>query len=262
MFTFWKKKEKPVIKWWSVIEGLEKVVPILPAKEVIPDWWTRVERMLDRRVDTKGTVRNCPSFPEYITQGFVVPLWCDLHIQIEDGKFEWHTPEKAFSFSSHADPQFRDWVPKHVRDNSSMILKPACPWRLKTPPGWSVWQLPMTYHYNPIFEVLPGIIWSDIHHEINQQMLMKKHGEFKLDRGTPLAMYVPYERKKYDFTIEGPNPENAKMANESYMHVRTMFKGGYKRHQAEVKKCPMGHTPTREIDNTKKTKRKPRKKKV
>ena len=37
MFTFWKKKEKPVIKWWSVIDGLEKVVPILPAKEVIPD---------------------------------------------------------------------------------------------------------------------------------------------------------------------------------------------------------------------------------
>ena len=90
MFTFWKKKEKPVIKWWSVIEGLEKVVPILPAKEVIPDWWTRVERMISGLND-KGTVKNCPAIPEYITQGFVVPLWCDLNVKIEDGKFEWNT---------------------------------------------------------------------------------------------------------------------------------------------------------------------------
>ena len=39
LFTFWKKKEKPKITWWSTIEGLEKVVPIVPAKEYVPDWW-------------------------------------------------------------------------------------------------------------------------------------------------------------------------------------------------------------------------------
>ena len=261
MFTFWKKKEKPVIKWWSVIEGLEKIVPILPAKEVIPDWWTRVERMINS-VAGKGTIRNCPSFPEYLAQGFVVPLWTDLNINMTHDEFKWNTPEKAFQFSSHADTQFRDWVPKHVRDNSSMILKPSCPWRVKTPPGWSMWQLPMTYDFNPLFEVMPGIIWTDIHHEINQQMLMKRYGEFLIKRGTPLAMYVPYERKKYDFTIEGPNKENAGWANTSYLHVRSKFRGGYKLHQAEVKKCPMGHKPTKTIDSTKKTKRKPRKKKV
>jgi len=262
VFTFWKKKEKPKITWWSTIEGLEKVVPVLPAKEVIPDWWTRVERMIDRNVDNKGTVRNCPAIPEYITQGFVVPLWCDVHINIEHDKFEWKSPEKMFSFSSHADVQYRDWLPKHVRDNTSMVLKPNCPWRVKTPPGWSVWQLPMHYHFNQFFETQPGIIWSDIHHEINQQLLMKKYGQFTIPRGTPLAMYVPYERKKYDFVVEGPNQKNSMWSNESYINVRTKFKGGYKLHQAEVKKCPMGHTATKTIDNRKKTKRKPKKKKV
>jgi len=261
VFTFWKQKEKPKITWWSTIEGLEKVVPIVPAKDYIPDWWKRVERMIDR-VDSKGTVRNCPSFPEYITQGFVVPLWCDLHVNIQHDKFEWKTPERMFSFSSHADVQFRDWAPKHVKDNSSMVLKPNCPWRIKTPPGWSVWQLPMYYDFNPTFEVLPGIIWSDMHHEINQQMLMKKYGEFLIPRGTPLAMYVPYERQKYDFDIQGPTPENASWTNESYIHIRSKFKGGYKLHQAEIKKCPFPHEAKKTIDSTKKTKRKPRKKKL
>jgi len=241
LFTFWKQKEKPKIHWWSTIEGLEKVVPVVPAKEYIPDWWKRVERMINSNVDNKGTVRNCPSFPEYITQGFVVPLWCDLHIKIEHNKFEWKTPEKMFSFTTHADEQFRNWIPKHVKDNSSMILKPNCPWRVKTPPGWSLWQLPMYYEFNPVFEVLPGIIWSDIHHEVNQQMFMKRYGEFLIKRGTPLAMYVPYERNKYTYDVNGPNAENTSWSNAAYTHVRTKFKGGYKLNQAKAKKCPVKH---------------------
>ena len=44
VFTFWKQKEKPKIHWWSTIEGVEKVAPVLPAKEFIPDWWKRVQR--------------------------------------------------------------------------------------------------------------------------------------------------------------------------------------------------------------------------
>mgnify|MGYP001238669998 CR=1 FL=1 len=241
VFTFWKQKEKPKIHWWSTIQGVEKVTPIVPAKEYIPDWWKRVGRMLDDNIKNKGSVKNCPSFPEYITQGFVVPLWTDVHLNIEHDKYEWHSPDNMFNFSSHGKNQFLDFVPQHVKDNSSIILKPNCPWRVKTPPGWSVWQLPMYYHFNNIFETLPGIIWSDIHHEINQQMMIKKYGEFVIKRGTPLAMYVPYERNKYTYDVSGPNTENAKWANESYIHVRSKFRGGYKLHQAEVKKCPIKH---------------------
>ena len=240
LFTFWKQKEKPKIHWWTTIEGVEKVTPVLPAKEFIPDWWKRVQRKINS-LDDKGTVRNCPSFPEYINQGFVVPLWCELYLEIEQKGWKWRTPDKNFSFSTHSNTQFRDWLPQHMQDNTSMVVKPSCPWRVKTPPGWSVWQLPMYYHYNTMFETLPGIIWSDIHHEINQQMLFKRYGEFFIPRGTPLAMYVPFERNKYTYDISGPNSTNAAWSNESFLHVRSKFKGGYKLHQAEVKKCPVKH---------------------
>jgi len=152
-------------------------------------------------------------------------------------------------------------LPNHAKP--TIIMKPDCPWRVRTPKGISMLQLPMFWHFNPIFTVAPGIIWTDIHHEINQQMLFHRYGEFIIKRGTPLAMYVPYERKKYDYEISGPNAENSRWANISYTHIRTKFKGGYKLHQAEVKKCPMGHKPKKQtIDDTKKIKRKPRKKKV
>jgi hypothetical protein len=119
------------------VEGLEKVVPILPAKEVIPDWWKRVEKMKDH-YKLKGSVKACPSFPEYVTQGFVVPLWCDLQVEITHDTYKWDTPDKMFNFSSHPNEQFKEWLPQWQKDNTAFVLKPNCPWRLKTPPGWSV----------------------------------------------------------------------------------------------------------------------------
>ena len=119
-----------------------------------------------------------------------------------------------------------------------MVLKALCPWHVKTPKGWSMWQLPMYYDFNPIFEVLPGTIWTDVHHEINQQMMMKRYGEFVIKRGTPLALYVPFERKKYDYVIQGPTPETLSWREESFMKANTKFKGGYKLSQAQAKKCP------------------------
>ena len=67
------KKENLKYIGGLLLKNFEKVVPIIPAKDYIPDWWKRVERMINSNIDNKGTVRNCPSFPEYITQGFVVP---------------------------------------------------------------------------------------------------------------------------------------------------------------------------------------------
>jgi len=243
LFTFWKKKEIPKIKWWSTIEGLESVAPIVPAKEYIPDWWKNIRASDYLSITDKGTVKNCPSFFEFFSNGFVVPLWCDLHLRVTDTEWEYKTPYNKFTFTSHNNNQFKDFVPPNYKDNIKMVLKPDCPWRVKTPPGWSISQFPMYYHYNPIFEVLPGNIWSDFHYEINQQMVIKQTGEFEIKKGTPLAMYIPYERKKYDYTIDGPNEENVKLTNTSSLKVLTKFRGGYKNTQAKIrrqeeKKCP------------------------
>ena len=239
LFWFLRKQEKPQITWWSSVDGLEKVAPILPAKEFIPDWFKNIERSEDSTPITKGTVKVCPSFPEFFAQGYVVPLWCDLQINVGAEGFEWHTSDKKFSFEIHGNNQFRDHVPEHVRKNSSLVLKTVCPWRVKTSPGYSLWQMPMYYNYNSLFEVLPGIIWSDILHEINQQMLIKKYGIFTISRGTPLAVYIPYKREKYDFTIRKNDDETRGWADESVLHVHSKFHGGYKLMQLESKKCPV-----------------------
>ncbi len=249
VFNFGPKKEDK-IEWWSDTDGLENVVPIQTAANFIPKWWQQMPLWQDKKVqaankenniENKGTVRRCPAIPEFMEMGFVVPLWCDLEISIyEDGGFKWHTPSNRFNFSSHGPSQLQDWMPRHARP--SLVFKPDCPWRVKTPPGISMLQLPMFWHFNPHFTVAPGIIWTDIHHEINQQMMFHKAGTVQLQRGTPLAHYIPIRRETIPHTVTNQTDELRNAANTSFWHVRTKFSGGYPQHRKNTIKekgeCP------------------------
>ena len=242
-------KEEDKIEWWTVLEGLENVIPIQTAGHFIPNWWQKTPHWQSAEIEegnktnnihNKGTVRRCPAIPEFMGMGFVVPLWCDVEVNIyENGEFSWHTPAKEFHFDTHGSTQFADWVPRHAKP--TIILKPSCPWRVKTPPGISLLQLPMFYEFNPNFTVAPGVIWGDIHHEINQQMLFHKIGKIKIQRGTPLAQYIPVRREDIPYTVTSQTPQQQNWAQSSYYHVRTKFGGGYPQHRKEIVKkgeCP------------------------
>jgi len=236
IFNIFKKEKKPKVIWWTTVDGLEKVVPVLPAKEVIPDWWKTTNKLLDKT--DKGTIKNCPSFQEFFYEGYVMPLWTDVLLNVEKDVCEWKTPDITFSFDFHSDRQYKDLLPHYAQKDIKAILKPNCPWRLKTPDGYSVLQLPMSYHFNPLFEVLSGVIWTDIYHEINQQMVIKQSGEHFIKRGTPLCVYIPYKREKFDYEIQSPNQQNTKWLQNTIAIARTKFRNGYKIEQSKIKKCP------------------------
>ena len=235
--NFGSKKEEKII-WWSMIEGLEDVVPVQVSSHHLPDWWIKKTD----NVDNKGTIKMCPAIPEFMSMGFVVSLWCDLKVEInEDGSFRWDTPSNEFTFLTHSEEQLSVHLPKHARP--TLVLKPVCPWRVKTPSGISMLQLPMFWHFNPNFSVASGVIWTDIHHEINQQMLFHKTGTFNFKRGTPLAQYIPIRRENIPHEVSPLTPELIRDAQASSYHVKTKFSGGYTKHRKdEIKKkqCPIG----------------------
>ena len=215
LFKFGENKED-VIEVWSLIEGLPDVEPIKESSHFLPSWWLNTpmwqnndvkEGNITNNIHNKGTIRRCPAVPEFMSMGITVPLWCDLRVEIfEDGSWKWNTPAKEF-----------------------------------TPPGISMLQLPMMWHFNPNFTVAPGVIWTDIHHEINQQMMFHKKGVFNLQRGTPLAQYIPIRREKFEYNVGNETPKLRANRAASYYHVRTKFGGGYPKHRKdEIKKgeCP------------------------
>jgi hypothetical protein len=220
--------EKLKVKWWSQLPYLEKVIPPQPGR-VFFDWWYK--NIKNTRIAEGGSnIKACPSFPLWFQQGYVIPLWTDVILRYNESteEFNWETPHEAYIFTYHPKEQLVPFLPEHIKKDVAFILKTECPWRTLTPKGYSSMQLPMFYEYNSLFETLPGIIPTDIWHQTNQQLIIKK-STFKklgkdclnkrflgwryitLTKGTPLAVYVPFKRENYDYEVV-PYPENKELA--------------------------------------------------
>lgn len=217
------------IEFVSTIPGLAEVEELTPkpAKHFVPQWFKNIPS------ENQVSVKYCPSFPDYFSQGYIVPMWSDSFLQYNDQDRSWvwrssnprHAPSSV-EWQTHHHSQFIDYVkPSFNGVEGQFIFKALCPWRIITAPGWSVLQLPLFYHFNREWSILPGIIDTDIHHEINQQVLYHGNGEgFTIKRATPFVLYIPFKRKnKLNAEIRDANPKDIKLFNKQDYRISSGF---------------------------------------
>jgi hypothetical protein len=218
------KKELGKIKFLSTIDGLDTMENIIPrpAKHFIPQWFK--DMPLEKNGD--ATAKYCPSFPDYFSQGYILPMWSDVFFQRDNDSWQWKSPNDNFILSSHSNNQFIDHANASFNGvPGQFIFKTECPWRIVTPPGWSVLQLPLFYHFNQEWSVLPGIIDTDTIHMVNQQFLY--HGDGKditIKCGDPLVLYVPFKRSnKLKLEVRPQTKEEEKKTSLDTFKLRSKF---------------------------------------
>ncbi len=222
---FFKKSEK--IEFISTVEGLDDIEECRPkpAKKYIPEWFKQMPSK-----DGIPTVRQCPSFPDFFSQGYIVPMWVDSKIcyNPELQTWEWLNATEAYRWEVHQNSQMIDHVkPNFNGIDGQFIFKALCPWRVITPPGWSVLQLPLFYHFNQKWSILPGVIDTDIHNQINQQVLYHGNGmEVDIKRGEPFALYIPFKRdSKLDLTVRHWNEDDKSFFHKRELNIASKFIG-------------------------------------
>lgn len=222
------------IQFISTVEGLESIEECLPrpAKHFIPKWFKDIPN------SEPVTVKICPSFPDYFSQGYIIPMWCDTEIKSNGDDWGWHTSSTKFSWDTHANKQFLNYTKAGFNGvESQFVFKANCPWRVITPPGWSVLQLPLFYHFNQEWSVLPGVIDTDIHSEINQQVLYHGDGkEVKINVGDPFVLYIPFKRSnKINHEVSFRTKEEQKRFNREALNLTKKFfpNGHYRKLQRE-----------------------------
>lgn len=227
------KKKEPKIEFWSKVQGLADIEECKPkpAKYFFPDWISKVPSKVVSDIDpnqTIGTIKRCPVIPEFLSQGYIIPMWCDTILKCgEDStQWAWKTSDSSFSWTIHPNNQFLDYLPEHMQDK--MTFKANCPWVIKTSPGYSVYQFPLLYHFYNNFTILSGSIRTDMYHEINQQVLIKNQSEIFIPRGTPFAWYIPYKREKYTHTVKDADQVANKWITSSSLNITSKFAGAYK----------------------------------
>lgn len=214
MLNLKDSKKEPIIKFISTVPGLLDVKEALPQKanNFIPSWWKDMPRKINLESNEEvATAKGCPSFTDYFSQGYILPAWSDFGLEYDTDTDVWYsesakspTDENWYSWTIHSNPQFLDHVkPMFQGQSPTMVFKGNSPWRIITRPGWSVMQVPLFYHFNNDLLAMPGIVDTDIMHEVNLQMLYfnKNKGPIRVKRGQPLVQYIPFKRNK-DVSME------------------------------------------------------------
>lgn len=245
------KKQKPIIEFISTVEGLADIEECVPkaAVKYTPKWWKDTPLKKAKHTileNTAGNVKNCPSFPDYFSNGYVIPMWCDtiLSFDEETQVWNWKTSSNQFTWDVHTNEQFLDFV-SYEEDGKKVkfLFKANCPWRIKTPRGWSVMQLPLLYHFDHDFSVMPGIIDTDVHTEINQQVAFKSDKkEILIKRGTPFVQYIPFKRQTLVAKIRDASLQDIAEIKAKALKLTTKFVGtkAYNSLRKEKQaKCPI-----------------------
>lgn len=203
------KKSETKIKFYASIEGIEKHKSIIPypAKKYIPSWWTNIPN----QHNDWPTIRRCPAVPDFFSQGYILPMWRNIKIfEMNKEKqvvFSIMTNDPFKEINGHSDNQFLSHYSPRVGDREiDTVIKFDSPWNIITPKGWSTLVLPLFYEFNPYFTILPGVVDTDIFHQMNHPALLHSNGKhFELKSGDPLLMYIPFKRTKTNYEIISKN---------------------------------------------------------
>jgi hypothetical protein len=242
-------KNKDIIKFYASVNGLEKnekLCPI-PAKKYLPSWWTSIPNVYE----SEPTIRRCPAIPDFFTQGYVIPMWRDIRINgvVEKNNVDW-TPlnDRSKSFgrlTGHKDLMFLDHFDFTIGNKEPQaVVKFDSPWYVITPKGWSTLVLPLSYEFNENFTILPGVVDTDIIHQMNHPAILHCDNKpFDINAGDPLVMYIPFKRTKSNYEIIKKNKKmddyllsvSADWANKNYdkNHGNGGLNNAYRKMQKE-----------------------------
>lgn len=222
-------KEKPEISFVCTMPGLEQIEECRPvsAQKMSPGWWRKMPQK-DLLTDST-TAKKCPGIVDHMTSGYIIPMWADVKLTYSKSLDRWSVFSglngESNQWEGHGNGQFKNHADAHYFGKDvSFVFKAISPWNIITKPGWSVYQMPLFYHFDNRFAVMPGVIDTDIHHIVNQQvMYFGDEEEVVIKRGTPFVQYIPFRRQSVKSEIRAASESDLKKFELDRLRYFTKF---------------------------------------
>jgi hypothetical protein len=216
------------------LEG--RLPPPTPAAQGLPDWLKTMpaeafSALVSADVDT---VKRCPPFVDAMTNGFLIPLICD--VKVENGEFTWDSdlpPGGAVSFA-RSPIGIHDAVQvagTPMFDSDRFLIKFHSFWTVEAPQGYSLLFTHPANRFDLPFTTLTGLVDSDLYcdgwinfpahwHDVNFSGV--------LPRGTPIAQCFPVRRGTWSVRTATFTDEQAARTQQLLGAIDTE-KGVYRR---------------------------------
>ena len=237
---------KQLIEFKTDFIGLEEAAPVKPASAYTPQWFKTMNDYIEvpafkeegkpnyfgkpKEIAKRyigGTVKRCPAIIDQITEGFIIPMWADFLVQRDMDNFEWDNKGiKKYGIEFHSPEQIAGW--KMKKTDYSHAVKFVNPWRIYTPPGYSVMFLAPTYQFERRFTVLPGIVETDNYHSIHFPTVWHTTKDAIIERGTPFIQVIPFKRDKWNLNVDQMTNDDMRAEGIEKNILNTKFKNSYR----------------------------------
>ena len=177
-----------------------------PARAALPEWLRRMPAEAPSALHDGPvrTLKHCPPFVDAMTQGFVLPLPCDVHVA--DGRLSWDWPIPRLGASLHprapiafhASAQL-EGTPYHASD--AVAVKFNLFWTVELEAGWSLFATHPINRADLPFRLLSGLVDADRFHDVGilfPALWTDPAFSGVLPRGTPIAQCIPARRERVE----------------------------------------------------------------
>lgn len=210
-----------------------------PARDFLPDWLREMPRQAfsDLHGGEIRTVKQCPPFVDAMSQGFVIPLPCDVTVQNGRLSWDWQTPTLAVPMHPRAPVSFHapaqvEGTPFHQPDQ--VIVKFNSFWTVELPEGWSLLAMHPANRADLPFRLLSGMVDADRFHDVGilfPAIWLDPSFCGVLPRGMPVAQCIPVRRDplvldcgSFDADEQGRYGQTARTLLSGPGHYRKHFR--------------------------------------
>lgn len=196
-----------------------KYVPIVEAKECIPEWFKNLKGL--QRVPVIDIYNNqtnvsnelsplfasakfCPAINDILSTGFIIKMWCDAEIKVyPNGSVQHAFSSSFFKAESHSPLQY-DGIIKNFTN-----LKLISPWHFTCNKKIDFyWSSP--FYHTPVYEqnniiIMPGLLNFHYNHVTNVNLLLPVKSEeytIQLKAGQPLVHLLPLSKEQIKLSIK------------------------------------------------------------
>ena len=235
---------KQFIEFKTDVAGLEISAPVQKSNYFLPKWFKSMDDDIQSPPNpngypnkfgktgetskkwSQGTVKRCPAIVDLITEGFIIPMWCDYLLQRNKNELEWDNKNFPYGIEFHPNNQIYNWDLRKADFPEG--VKFVNPWRIYTPPGYSVMFMTPTYQFEKRFTVLPGIVETDKYHHVNFPTIIHTTKDLIIDRGTPFLQVIPFKRENFNLDVGQMSEKQVYEDTAQKNMLSTKFKNAYR----------------------------------
>ena len=193
------KKKPIVVDCFTTKDYVIEHNPIAPASQFMPKWMSDMPSTY--KADgfiPAPTMKRCPAVVGMMTQGFMIPLWCDLVIGINplERSFRWQFADEETNAKPHNVAQWEAFANPTVYGH----LKIIAPWYIQTKNKVDfLWTNPFfNVELGSKYKIIPAITEYKHQHAANINMFIDKseEGDILIKSGTPMAHIIPMTDKE------------------------------------------------------------------